>query len=309
MPVNAADPLATSPVRGILLASTAFALFTLMDCAVKVLGGRYHPLQIVWLQTTVGMALMLALTRRRGGIERLRTRRPGLHLLRGLLALVSLNAAFYAYAVMPLADAYAVLFTVPLLVTALSRPLLGEHVGRSRWAAVALGFLGVLVMVRPSPGGLVAGTVLIPLGGALATALGYLLVRRMQATETTESLCVYGNLVMIVAVTPLLPLVLVPPPPADLGLGVLGGVLGAAAVVLLIEAYRSAPAAVVAPFQYCQMPYAVLAGVLLFDDWPEPRVLLGGAIVALSGIYLLRHETARQRRPQPQRAAAAQASQ
>jgi drug/metabolite transporter (DMT)-like permease len=202
-----------------------------------------------------------------------------------------------------------VLFTVPLLVTALSRPFLGEPVGRARWAAVAVGFVGVLVMVRPSPDGLLATAVLIPLGGAVATALGFLLVRRMQATETTESFCVYGNLVMIAAMTPLLPLVLVPPPPADLGLSILGGLLGAVALILLIEAYRSAPAAVVAPFQYCQMPYAVIAGALLFDDWPESRVLIGGSIVALSGIYLLRSEAARGRRPAAQRAAAVQASQ
>jgi drug/metabolite transporter (DMT)-like permease len=307
--VVAPDPPVVSPTRAILLAVSAFALFTAMDCAVKTLGGRYHLFQVVWLQTAVALAIMLLLARRRGGVARLRTRRPWLHLLRGLLAVLSVNAVFYAYATMPLAEVYAVLFTVPLLVTALSWPLLGEPVGWRRWSAVAVGFLGVLLMARPSPDGLLDTAVLVPLGGALASALGFCLVRLMQGTETTESLCVYGNLVMIAVMTPLLPFVFEPPPPADFLLSVLGGLLGAAALILLVEAYRAAPAAVVAPFQYTQMPYAVLAGILLFDDRPQPRVLLGAAIVAASGLYILRRETLRQRRPPLQAPAVAQASQ
>ena len=111
-----------SPLRGISLALLAFALLTAMDCTVKALGSRYHVFQIVWLQTLVGLALMLVVTWKRGGLTRLRTRRPLLHVTRALLVMFSMTAIFYSYAQLPLANVYAVSFTVPLLVTALSGP-------------------------------------------------------------------------------------------------------------------------------------------------------------------------------------------
>lgn len=309
-------PPSHSSLRGIGLALLAFALLTAMDCSVKALGARYHVFQIVWLQTVVALALMLAVTWKRGGLVRLKTRRPLLHLVRALLSVCSITAFFYSYACLPLADVYAVSFTVPLLVTALSVPLLGERVGIRRWTAVLVGFLGVLIMVRPG-GGLMVTTALIPLAASLATALGFVLVRKMQATETVESLAVYSSIVIVAALAPLLPPVFEVPTLADIGLSIAGGALSAVGFVLLILAYRAAPAAVVAPFQYSQMPLAIGAGFLLFGDWPQADVVGGAAIVAASGLYILHRETvagvaeARQearRRAAPQAAAPAQAS-
>lgn len=306
-----------APLRGIGLALVAFALLTAMDCSVKALGARYHVFQIVWLQTVVALAIMLAVTWRRGGWVRLRTRRPLLHLTRAVLSVFSITAVFYSYARLPLADVYAVSFTVPLLVTALSVPLLGERVGIRRWTAVLVGFTGILIMIRPG-GGLMVGTVLIPLAAALATALGFILVRKMQATETIESLAIYSSLAILVALAPLLPPVFQMPSPVDIGLSIAGGALSAAGFVLLILAYRAAPAAVVAPFQYSQMPLAIGAGFLLFGDWPQADVVGGAAIVAASSLYILHRETvagmegarhAARRRGAVQAAAPAQASQ
>lgn len=289
--LRAASTSAAAPAsRGILLALAAFVLFTAMDCTVKALGARYHVFQVVWLQTATIMAVMFGAAVGRGGFARLRTTRLGLHALRGVLTIVSINTAFYSFAVMPLADVYAVLFTVPLLVTALSAPMLGEHVGWRRWSAVLLGFSGVLVMIRPTSG-LMVMMVLVPLLSALATALGFVLVRKMQATETTESLGIYGNVAMLVVMTPLLPSVFQMPTVFDLSLSLLGGCLAAAGFVLLVQAYRAAPVSVIAPFQYSQMPFAVLAGLVFFDDLPEPQVLAGAAIVAASGVYILQRET------------------
>lgn len=297
-------PAAAPSSRGILLALAAFGLFTAMDCTVKALGTRYHVFQVVWLQTATIMAVMLGAAVGRGGFARLRTTRLGLHALRGVLTIVSINTAFYSFAVMPLADVYAVLFTVPLLVTALSAPMLGEQVGWRRWVAVILGFSGVLVMIGPTSG-LMVMMVLVPLVSAVATALGFVLVRKMQATETTESLGIYGNIAMLVVMTPVLPSVFEMPTLFDLSLSLLGGCLAAAGFVLLVQAYRAAPVSVIAPFQYSQMPFAVLAGLLFFDDMPEPQVLTGAAIVAASGVYILQRESIRRiaRRDSGERAA------
>ncbi|MFO1067499.1 MAG: DMT family transporter [Geminicoccaceae bacterium] len=296
-------------VHGILLALAGFALFTAMDCTVKLLSARYHLFQIVWLQTLVGLALMLWLTVRRGGQERLRTRRPGLHLLRGLLGVVALNAAFWSYGRMPIADAYAILFTAPLLVTALSLPLLREPVGWQRWVAVGTGFAGVLVMVRPGGAGFVGVEALVPLAGALAAALTAVLLRRMQAGETTEAFGVYGNIVMLVAMTPFAAGVFVPPPPGDLLLSAVGGLLGAAGFLLMVQAHRHAGAATLAAFQYCQLPYGLVAGLLLFGDRPDAPLLYGAAIVVLSGLYLLNRERAGSPTGRAQPTLLAQASQ
>lgn len=274
-------------VAGIGLAAAAFAVFTVMDCTVKALSGRYHVLQIVWLQAGAAFAVMLAYAWRAGGPARLRTRRPHLHVLRGCLAMVSVTLVFASYAVLPLADVYAVLFTIPLMVAGLGVVLLGERISPARLLAIALGFSGVMVTVAPSGAGLGGWLMLLPLVGAAVSALGHVLVRHMQTTETTESFGVYGNLVVLVAATPAMPFLFVVPTAADLLLAVLGGTLCALGSVFLVQAYRVAPVAVVAPLQYTQMPYAVLAGILLFGDLPQPTVVAGAAIVAASGVFLL----------------------
>lgn len=278
-------------IAGIGLAAAAFAVFTVMDCTVKALSGRYHVLQIVWLQAAAAFAVMLVYAWRRGGPTRLRTRRLPLHILRGCLATASISLVFTSYAVLPLADVYAVLFTIPLMVAALGAVLLGERISPARLLAIALGFSGVMVAVAPSGAGLGGWLALLPLAGAAVSALGHVLVRHMQTTETTESFGVYGNLVVLLAATPAMPWLFVIPTVADLLLAMLGGMLCAFGSVLLVQAYRAAPVAVVAPLQYTQMPYAVLAGLFLFGDLPQPAVVAGAAIVAASGVFLLVAET------------------
>ncbi len=305
MPDHASGQKPASSLRGILLALAAFALFTGMDCSVKALGARYHVFQVVWLQTATIMVVMLVSAAGRGQLSRLRTRQMRMHLLRGLLTIVSINSAFYSFVVMPLADVYAVLFTVPLLVTALSVPLLGERVGWRSWSAVLVGFSGVMLMVRPGQG-LMAVMVLVPLVSAVATAVGFILVRKLQDTESVESLGLYGNVALLVVMAPLLPGVFEMPTFADLLLSLLGGGLAAAGFSLLVQAYRLAAISVIAPFQYSQMPFAVLAGLALFDDRPEPEMLAGAAIVAASGVYILQREAIRRAARAPDRLAPVQ---
>jgi drug/metabolite transporter (DMT)-like permease len=188
-----------------------------------------------------------------------------------------------------LADAYAVLFTAPILVTALAVPFLGETAGWRRWAAVGVGFSGVLLMLGPggslwSWGGAAAAA------AAFCNALGILLVRGMQPGESREALSVYGNLAVCLGMGAALPFVFVPPTLTDLLLGAVGGLLSGTGFLLLLHAYRHSPAATIAPCQYTQMPYALLIGLFLFDAQPETWTLVGAAVIMASGLLLLRRE-------------------
>lgn len=270
-------------------ALAAFALGSGVDGLVKLLSASYHPVQLAFLGALFGLVPVLSLTLARGGLARLRTRRPGLHALRGGCACLGSCATIVAFAELPLADAYAVLFTLPLLVTALSVPLLGERVGQRRWAAVATGFAGVLVMVRP--GGAIEGIGALAAGSAaLFGALAVMAVRRLQRTETTEACATYGNLGVVLGTGAALPWIYVPPSVPDLALSAAAGILGACSLLLSLRAYRLAPASALAPLQYSQMPYGLLLGWLMFGTSPEPTTLVGAAVVVASGACVLRRE-------------------
>jgi drug/metabolite transporter (DMT)-like permease len=143
---KAAAPLATA---GFGLGALAFGLFSLMDATVKWLSASYSVPQILACNALFALLPVGVMAVRRGGLAELRTRRLGMHVLRGLLGTTSGLLAFYAFSRLPLADAYAIIFATPLLITALSVPILGEAVGWRRWSAVVVGFIGVLVMLRP----------------------------------------------------------------------------------------------------------------------------------------------------------------
>lgn len=274
---------------GPLLALLAFLLFSLMDAVVKTLAASYPAPEIVLGNGLVMLVVVGFMTLRAGGLANLRTRRPGLQLARGLASTLSATAAFFAFSQIPLADAYAIIFTTPLLVTLLSVPLLGERVGWRRTAAVVVGFAGVLIMLQPGQSDLGPGA-LAALLAAIAAAIGIITMRKLAATETTTSIALYSNLTVVVALSLPLPLYGVLPSVADLGLFLLSGMLGSSALLLLISAYRRSPAAMVAPFQYSQMLWGVLLGVVIFADVPGVHVLLGGLVVAASGLFTLHRQ-------------------
>ncbi len=288
-------PIALPPPRygaAIALTLAAFALFTGMDSCVKLLSGRYPTAQIACLNALFALLPMLCAAGWGGGLHRLRTRRLPLQGLRGLCQASGVPLTFFAYSLMPLADAYALLFTMPLIITALSVPVLGEPVGPRRWAAVLVGFLGVLIVLRPGSGLIGLGTI-AALGGAFLNACGMMILRRLGSTDNPEAAAFYGNLTIVLVMALALPFVLTEPAPVDLVLSALGGVLGGTAYLLLAHAYKRAPAALVAPFQYAQMPFALIAGLLLFGNRPEPMMLVGASVVIGSGLYILHRETLR----------------
>jgi drug/metabolite transporter (DMT)-like permease len=268
------------------------ACFVGMDSCVKLLAGRLPVLQTTFLIALIAPVPSLLWTLRHGGLARLATRRPVLQAGRGLLMLLGTLGFFLAVSHMPLADAYALIFTMPLMITALSVPLLGERVDLPRWAAILVGLAGVLIMLRPG-GGLLGPYAFAALGGALCYALVNLLVRRAGTSETAEAFVVWGNLTMAGGAALLQPWLWTTPAASDLPILLLGGILGGLAFLLVALAFQKAPAAVAAPFQYTQMIWGVLLGLLLFGDRPDPVVLLGGAVVIAAGLFVLHRETRR----------------
>jgi S-adenosylmethionine uptake transporter len=267
-------------------ALAAFALYSATDTVLKHLTGAYHPFQVSFFNALFAFVPYLAMTAHRGWGS-LRTRRPHLHALRGLLSAATTGCICFAIGRLPLADAYAVLFAVPALVTALAVPLLGERAGWGRWAAVAVGFSGVLLALNPD-GALWGWGGVAAAAGAVCNALGVILVRGSQPGETREALSVYGNLAACLGMGATLPFVWTAPALPDVLLSAVAGLVSGSGFLLLLQAYRLSPAASVAPCQYTQMPYALAIGFLLFDARPETWTLAGAALVMASGLLLLR---------------------
>ncbi|HEX5079623.1 MAG TPA: DMT family transporter [Geminicoccaceae bacterium] len=289
----------SSAALGIGLALLAFMLFSSMDAMIKWLSASYPVHEMLFFNAGFGLLTVALMTWRSGGLRELRTQRIGLHLLRACCGMTGGFSAFTAYSLMPLADAYAFIFTTPLLITVLSVPLLGETVRWRRGSAVVVGFIGVLIMLQPGSGSfdVAAGAALL---AASASALSIILVRKLSATETTASIAFYTNATVAVVMACLLPIGFVPPALPDLALMALAGFTGGAALMLLIAGYRRAQAAAVAPFQYSQMLWGVLLGWLLWDDLPAPAVAVGASIVVASGLYILYREVVRaEGRPEP----------
>jgi drug/metabolite transporter (DMT)-like permease len=289
----------SSTALGIALALMAFALFSSTDAMIKWLSAGYPVHQMLFFNAAFSLVPVALFTFHTGGLPQLRTRRFGLHLLRGATGMTAAFCAFTAFSLMPLADAYAILFATPLLITVLSVPLLGETVRWRRGMAVVVGFGGVLVMLQPGGGSLdfAAGAAML---AAAASALSIVLVRKLSATETTASIAFYTNAIVVVVMAALLPFGFVVPSFADLALMAVAGLSAGSAVMLLVAGYRRAQAAVVAPFQYSQMLWGVGLGLLFWGDVPASSVAFGATIVVASGLYILYREVVlTQGRPEP----------
>jgi drug/metabolite transporter (DMT)-like permease len=261
-----------------------------MDALGKYLGETYPIAQIVFVRALLGLPFLVLLARlSHAGIGQLRTARPYLHAVRALLAAAGVFSFYTALRFMPLAEVTAIAFAAPLIVTALSAPLLGEPVGWRRWAGVLAGFAGVLIVVQPGTAAFQwAG--LVALLAAACYALMLMTARKYAASESALSLVVWSTLGTALLTGVVTPFQWVPPATADLPWFLAIGVLGGLTMLLLTRAFQLAPAAVVAPFDYTAMLWAVGYGWLVWRDVPAPTTWLGSAVIVAAGLYVMHRE-------------------
>jgi len=289
-------PLATgrsATLRGIAVFLAAILAFAVMDTLIKTVSARYGTWQIMLFRSGFALLPILWLVAREGGVSALRTRRLSGHVGRALVGVGAVFCFFYSFAHLPLADVYAISFAAPLIITALATPLLGETVGWRRWAAVLVGFAGVMIMLRPGTG-VVNPVALIALAGAGFYALTAIFMRRLSLTETNAAITFYFMVTttlvggVMTAVTGWRP-----PPPPDLLLLALIGIVGGIALILMTQAFRLASPAVLAPFEYSGILWATGFGWAVFGDVPDRFILTGSAVVIGAGLYILHRETLR----------------
>ncbi len=277
-------------LTGIALMCAAVLLFAGLDAIAKYLGGRMDPLQTVGMRFITGFLLALIVSNpfTRPGL--LRTSRPGLQAARGLTLLGTTVFNFLAFQYLQLDEALAIMFATPFMVAALAGPVLGEWVGWRRWTAIGVGFLGVLVVIRPGFGGGMQWAALLSVAAAGFYAAYGILTRLVSRSDTGETTLFYGNLVCALAMAPVLPFVWTSATWLEVALLLAVGALGSAGHFLLIVAHRRAPASVLSPFMYTQLLWATALGYLVFAHVPSRWTLAGASIVVASGLYLLYRE-------------------
>jgi len=290
---------ADRPALGIVLMLAGVAGFAVMDAIIKWLTADYPVPQVVALRSWFGLPLLCMLALRGGGLKSLRTRRPMVHIGRYSLVLILSFSFFWGLSQMKLVDAIAISFAAPIFIAVFSVLLLKEPVGLHRWAAIGVGFCGVLVMLRPGMG-VFQWASLVVLGSVLAYALLMITTRAFKSTESTAALMLYPQLGISLTGIVVAPLFWVTPNLGDLGLFALAGLFGSVGVMCLTHAFRLAPVATVTPFEYSALIWATLLGYLLWDELPDSYTLIGAGIVISSGLYIVYRETIKVGRVRPQ---------
>lgn len=305
----------SNALTAILLAIGGTAVFSINDVAVKFLSGGYALHQIVLIRALIGLVFLFVVIGVSGtGLRQLVTTRPWDHLLRVSIVMLSNLTFFVGLNSMPLADGVAVAYISPITTTLLSVLLLHESVGPRRWAAVMVGMIGVLVMVRPGAG-VIQPAALLVLFSAVLYGCGNLMTRRMRDTESAMALSFYvlvGFIILSVAMgiwagdghlaseDPLWGLLFRPwiwPAAADWPVFLATGLAVTSGGLMIAQAYRKAEVGLVAPFEYVGMPMAVLWGMLVFGTFPDLTAWVGIALICGSGLYVIWRETRKSRSP------------
>ena len=285
---------AQNPGLGIALRVAAMFCMAGLAALVKWCSGKGVPvLEIIFFRNAFAFVPVLIYIWRTTGFGVLKTRRPLGHLMRSSVGLVAMIFGFTAVSLLPLTQSTAISFSSPLFMTALSALILHEPVGRHRWAAVAVGFIGVVIMVHPDPSRFAGVGVIFGLISALGAAGAMIAIREIGATEPGPTIVFYFTLAGVVVGLASLPFGWVMPDIQTLMLLICGGLLGGVGQLLLTEALRRASVAVIAPFDYTQLVWASLIGFFVWQETPQPLTWLGALVVAASGIYILWRETRR----------------
>lgn len=283
------EPISHEPLRGILLMVAAFCTFSMLDTTAKYLVQIYPTAQVVWARYVGHVVLAAAVLLPMHGRGLFVTHRPGLQVLRSFFLFGATCTNFAALQYLQLAETSAISFSAPLMVAVLAIPLLGESIGPRRWAAIFVGFLGVLIVIRPGLG-LVHWATGLSVLTALCVSLYQITTRKLAGVDRAVTTQFYSAILGAVAITPIVPFFWETPDVTGAALMLLLGALGGIGHWMLILAHRLAPAPVIAPFNYIQLLPMILFGYLVFGDLPDVWTLFGAGIVLSSGLYLLSRE-------------------
>ena len=279
--------------RAVLAMLLAVALFSLMDAGLKGLAAHYPPFQVAALRGAASFPLVLAWALSTAGLRPLLRVRWSLHLLRGALGIAMMAAFAYALRYMPLSTAYSIFFVAPLLITALSVPFLGEHVGPRRWVAIGIGLAGVLVVLRPTGEGVLSLAGMAVLVAALGYAISAITVRVLARTDSTQAMMVWLLGLMALGAGVMAWPEWVPLRGTDLWLIAGIGVAGALGQYAITEAFRLGDASLIAPLEYTALLWGVILDATLWGVLPDRATWLGAAIIIASVLYLWHRERVR----------------
>ncbi|EAR53160.1 Putative transporter, RhaT family, DMT superfamily protein [Oceanicola granulosus HTCC2516] len=280
----------SSNLKGALIALLAFGVFASHDVIVKVLGGNYSPVQLVFFSVLLSFPLATITLMGDPKPSTLRPVHPYWVGARTVTAVITGLCAFYAFSVLPLAQVYAIIFASPLIITILSIPILGEVVRVRRWMAVIVGLCGVLVVLRPGSTELTLGH-LAALVAAISNATTSIIVRRIGSEERPVVLMLYPMVANFLVMGSALYWVYVPMPVEHLGLVAVLSVLGWTGGRLVVSAYSTGEAAIVAPMQYSQILWASAYGLLFFNEVIDRPTAIGAGIIIASGVYIVLRES------------------
>ena len=277
-------------LRGIAFVCVAIGLMSAQDAALKWLAGAYATMQILLVRGVVVVSVAAIVVKVDGGIERLRTSRPWAHAIRCVLNVSTVALFIAALARLPLAEVMAIVMAAPLFTLVLTTLILGERVDWQRWVACLVGFLGVLIMLRPSGNA-------FNLGGAFAIAasLSYSFIviqtRHLTSTESDASMLLYPSATVLLLGLIIAPFQWRPLAVEDAALMAGAGLAMGIAHYCLVQAYRHASPGVLAPFDFTALPWGLVLGWLIWKEVPDAVTLGGAGLVAAAGLYVLRRET------------------
>jgi drug/metabolite transporter (DMT)-like permease len=268
---------------------------SIVDAVSKALVGGYSLAQIMFFTRAAGPFFAVALALAQGGILTLATRRMGWHVVRSIASATTAVTFVAALRLLPLADTVAITFVSPLIMSALSVPMLRERVGPRRWAAILVGLVGVVVVLQPSGAGFGLGP-LLALAAAFTYALSLNISRLMSDTESSPSMMFWFSVFMLVGSGLLMPFDWQTPGPFDTSLFALLAVSATLGQYFVIQAFRYGQVSLLAPLEYSALIWATAFGFLFWQELPTPTVLLGAAIIILSSLYVVQREALAARR-------------
>ena len=276
-----------NPVRGALLVSSAALMFASMGGLIRVVSAQMPNEQVVFFRNLFGLLVLFPILWQRGGRIDLRTARPGLHIVRSLFGLAAMYCFFYALGVLPLADAVLLNFTAPLFIPFVAMLWLGERAGVRIWAAIVIGFSGVLFILKPGSG-LYGGGALIGLAAGAFAGVAMVSLRKLSATEPALRVVVYYGLICtLVSSVPAL-LAWRPVHPQLLAILAMAGAFATTGQYLLSRGYGCAPAAQIGPFTYTSVVFAALYGWLFWGELPDWASAAGTLLVVIAGALAMR---------------------